>query len=149
MALSGAQLLPGLLITLGGVAIAVQAPINAGLARGMGSALAAAAISFGVGFVALAALTLLSGSGAFGRLGEVPMWQLVGGFLGAYYVWSMVSVVSGLGVVTAMAAMIFGQLSAALVLDHFGAFGMTVQTASPQRILAIVLVGVGLILSRF
>lgn len=149
MAMTGAQLLPGLLIALGGVAIAVQAPINAGLARGLGSTLAAAAVSFGVGFVALAALTLLSGSGAFGRLGEVQLWQLVGGVLGAFYVWSMVSVVSGLGVVTAMAALVFGQLSAALILDHIGAFGMTVQTASPQRILAILLVGAGLVLSRF
>lgn len=140
--------LPALLIALGGVAIAVQAPLNAALARGIGSPLAAAAVSFGVGFVALAALTLAGGSGALGRLGGVPAWQFAGGLLGAFYVWSIVTGVAGLGVVTAMAALIFGQLSAALLLDHFGALGLAVQPVSATRLLAVALVGAGLVLSR-
>lgn len=139
---------PLVLIALGGVAIALQAPINAALSRSVGSPVAAAAVSFGVGFILLVALTFVGGSGAFGRLASVPVWQLAGGLLGAFYVWSMVSVVAGLGVVTAMAALIFGQLTAALLLDASGAFGIAVQTISLQRVLAVLLVGAGLILSR-
>ena len=111
---------PLVLIALGGVAIALQAPINAALSRSVGSPVAAAAVSFGVGFILLVALTFVGGSGAFGRLASVPVWQLAGGLLGAFYVWSMVSVVAGLGVVTAIAALIFGQLTAALLLDASG-----------------------------
>ena len=102
-------LLAVFLLALGGAAIAVQAPINAGLARGIGSAAGAAAVSFGVGFVALGLLTVVTGgAGGFAKLAGVPVWQLAGGLLGAYYVWSVITGIPTLGVVTAIAAMILG-----------------------------------------
>lgn len=141
--------IPLCLIALGGAAIAVQAPLNAGLSRAIGSPLAAAAVSFGVGFVALVALTLLSaGPGPLQRLGGVAPWQLAGGLLGAYYVWSVISGVAGLGVVTAMAALILGQLSAGLIIDHFGLFGVAAHATSARRLAAVALVASGLVLSR-
>ena len=57
-----------LLGIVAGACIAIQAPINAELARGLGSAIAAAAVSFLAGAVALASLTAASGSLAgYGR----------------------------------------------------------------------------------
>jgi len=47
-----------------------------------------------------------------------------------------------------MAAMILGQLVAALLLDAVGAFGHPVQEMTWQRELAVVLVTAGVILSR-
>jgi transporter family-2 protein len=147
--MSQSILLPATLIALGGAAISVQAPLNAALSRSLGSPLAAAAVSFAVGFVLLLALALVSvGSGPVARLSGVPLWQLTGGFLGAFYVWSVISGVSTLGVVTAVAALILGQLVAALILDQTGAFGLAVQTISPRRVVAALLVLAGLILSR-
>ncbi|MCV2867975.1 DMT family transporter [Defluviimonas sp. WL0002] len=140
--------LPVLLIVLGGAAIAVQAPVNGALGRSLQSPLAAAAVSFGIGFACLLALTVMSGSGALGQLAGAPAWQLAGGLLGAFYVWAMVSSISTLGVVTALAALILGQLGAALVIDHLGAFGLAVQPISPKRIAAVALVAAGLFLSR-
>lgn len=137
------------LIALGGAAIAVQAPLNAALSRSLGSPLAAAAISFAVGLVALAALALATaGSAPVTRLAGVPLWQLVGGFLGAFYVWSVISGVASLGVVTAVAALILGQLVAALILDQIGAFGLAVQPVTLRRLVAVALVAGGLLLSR-
>ncbi|MBS0564306.1 MAG: DMT family transporter [Proteobacteria bacterium] len=137
------------LIALGGAAIAVQAPLNAALSRSLGSPLAAAAVSFAVGLVALAALALATGGSApVARLAGVPLWQLVGGFLGAFYVWSVISGVASLGVVTAVAALILGQLVAALLLDQFGAFGLAVQPVTLKRLVAVALVAGGLMLSR-
>ncbi len=143
-----AAILPVVLVALGGAAIAVQAPVNGALGKVLQSPVAAAAVSFGIGFACLLALTLAGGSGAAGRLGSVPAWQFAGGLLGAFYVWAMVSSVSALGVVTALAALVLGQLGAALLIDHFGAFGVAVQPISARRLLAVVLVGAGLILSR-
>jgi bacterial/archaeal transporter family-2 protein len=78
-------------VALGGVAIALQAPINGALARGIGGAVPAAAVSFGVGFVALFGVVMALGQGAsFLRLGQVPPWMLLGGLLGAYYVGAVV-----------------------------------------------------------
>ena len=136
-------------IALGGAAIAVQAPINARLAAHVGDPVAAAAISFLGGFLVLGLLTVIRG--AVPGLTEttlVPWWAWLGGALGAFYVWAAIWSVGMLGVVSLVAALIFGQLAAALLIDATGAFGVVVREISPTRILAILFVGAGLVLSR-
>lgn len=141
-------ILPLLAVVLGGVAVAVQAPLNAALSRSLGAPLPAAAVSFGVGFVLLLGLSLATSPAGFARLASVPLWQLAGGILGAWYVWAVIWGLPALGAVSAIAALILGQMAAALVLDAIGAFGMTVQAITPQRLLAAGLVAAGLVLSR-
>lgn len=136
-------------VALGGVAIAMQAPINAALGRGLGAPVPAAAVSFGVGFVVLVAVSLLQGQGgSYLKLGSVPMWTLLGGLLGAWYVFAAVWGVTTLGVVTLVAALVFGQMAAALVIDATGALGMAVREITPTRIAAALMVLGGLVLSR-
>ena len=138
-----------LAVALGGVAIAVQAPINAALGRGLGAPVPAAAVSFGVGFAVLVLVSLLQGQGAaYLRLGQVPVWTLVGGVLGAWYVFAAVWGVASLGVVTLVAALVFGQMAAALVIDATGSLGMAVREITPTRIAAAGMVLGGLVLSR-
>jgi len=137
-------------VALGGVAIAVQAPINAALGRGLGAPVPAAAVSFAVGFLVLVAVSLVQGQGgAYLKLNQVPMWTLAGGFLGAWYVFAAVWGVSTLGVVTLVAAMVFGQMAAALVIDATGILGMAVREITLTRVAAAGLVMAGLVLSRF
>jgi transporter family-2 protein len=136
-------------IALGGVAIAVQAPINSRLAGHVGDPVAAAAISFLVGFLVLGSIVAARGTmPGLQAMANAPWWAWTGGALGAIYVWAAVWSVSALGVVTMVAALIFGQLTAALVLDAVGAFGLQVREISWTRILAVAFVAVGLILSR-
>ena len=136
-------------VVLGGVAIAVQAPINAALGRGLGAPVPAAAVSFGVGFAVLLAVSVLQGQGgAYLKLAQVPVWTLVGGLLGAWYVFAAVWGVASLGVVTLVAALVLGQMAAALVIDATGALGMAVREITPTRIGAAALVAAGLVLSR-
>lgn len=138
-----------LIVIIAGMALATQAPINAALGRSLGSPIGAAAVSFGVGLIVLIALTLLSsGPQTFSHLASTPGWQLVGGLLGAFYVSAVLWGVSSLGVLTTMAALILGQMGAALVLDGNGLFGLPVQALTPQRIAAAGLVAAGLVLSR-
>lgn len=136
-------------VAMGGAAIAVQAPINAALGRGLGGPVPAAAVSFGVGFLILFVISILQGSGeAYLRLSTVPIWTLLGGLLGAWYVFAAVWGVSSLGVVTLVAALVFGQMAAALVIDATGALGMAVREITPTRLAAAGLVAAGLLLSR-
>lgn len=138
-----------LAVVLGGAAIAVQAPINAALGRELGAPVPAAAVSFGVGFLALFAISLVQGHGAaFARLTQVPPWMLLGGFLGAWYVFAAVWGVASLGVVTLVAALILGQMAAAMLIDATGALGMAVREISTTRLAAAGLVAAGLLLSR-
>ncbi len=137
------------LVVLGGLAAAAQAPINAALARSLASPLAASVVSFSVGLVLLLGLTLVwAGPAVVLRLPAVPLWQFAGGLLGALYVYAMIMGVPQLGVVSALAALIVGQMLGAMVLDSSGAFGLAVQAITPQRVLAVAMVGGGLVLSR-
>ncbi|MFD2738242.1 DMT family transporter [Sulfitobacter aestuarii] len=139
-----------ILTAIAGGAVALQTPINAALGRNIGSGLAAATISFGIGFLTLLLISLLTGQGsALSRLTAAPPALLIGGALGAFYVWTALWAISSLGALTTVTALILGQLSAALLLDATGLFGLMVQPISPARIAAAVLVTGGVVLSRF
>ncbi len=138
-----------LAVVLGGIAVALQAPVNAALARELGGPVPAAAVSFGVGFVVLLVIAVAQGQGAaFLKLPQVPGWMLFGGCLGAWYVLCAVWGVTHLGVLTLVSALILGQMTAAMVIDATGALGMAVREITPTRIAAAGLVMAGLILSR-
>lgn len=139
-----------ILMAVAGLAVAIQAPLNAALGRSIDSSVAAAAVSFGVGFVTLVLLAALSGdSAAFGRAALASRWLLLGGLLGAFFVWASLWSVPVLGVLTTTAALILGQMVGAMVLDYIGAFGIAARDLSWTRLTAAFLVGAGVILSRF
>jgi bacterial/archaeal transporter family-2 protein len=147
--MTGTAILAALLLVVAGVALSVQAPINAGLAKAIGGSVPAAAISFGVGCIVLTVIALLARQGgSFLQLGQVSGWQFVGGALGALYVWAAIWSVGSLGVVTMIAAVILGQLLGAMTVDTLGAFGVPVRELSVTRVLAVAMVGGGLVLSR-
>ncbi len=137
-------------VFLGGIAISIQAPINAALGRAAGDSLFATAASFLVGFLAIFALLLLRGKfPQFDTMRQIPLWMWSGGVLGAFYVWAALTSVGRLGVLTLAAALIFGQLIAAMVIDATGAFGLAQRTISWQRVVAMFFVAAGLVLSRY
>ena len=138
------------LMAVAGSMIASQAPINAALGRSVGSPVGAATISFGVGFIILVFASIVIGDGAsLLRVTKVPLWLLAGGALGAVYVFAALWSVPHLGVVTTTSLMIFGQMGAALLLDHHGAFGVAQHSINPIRLLSAALVAGGVILSRW
>jgi len=138
------------LTAIAGVAISLQNPINAGLARHMGSSLGATTICFAVGLAALVIATVLFGHWpAMIQSAQAPMILLSGGLLGAFLVWAALYSVPILGVLTLAAVLIFGQLVAALIIDHFGLFGLEARAISVNRVLAAGLVTAGVVLSRF
>mgnify|MGYP000011752915 CR=1 FL=1 len=133
----------------GGIALGAQAPINSALARTTGDSTLATLVSFGVGFLALLFLLIFRGGvSGFSTVKSAQPWMLTGGVLGAFYVWSALWSVSRLGVVTMTAALILGQLLIAIVIDSTGAFGVPINEIGWQRIVAILLVGAGLVMSR-
>ncbi|AWM88059.1 DMT family transporter [Microvirga sp. 17 mud 1-3] len=142
-------LLPFLGIVAGGAMLAAQAPVNAALARVLGDPLQAACLSFGIGFLVLCIISVARGEWPAGSvLAAAPWWSWLGGVLGAFYVAVVIWGVPQLGAVSTIAALVFGQLIAALVLDAIGAFGLPVHAISWQRLLAAALIFAGLVLSR-
>lgn len=109
-------------VTVGG-AIALQAAVNAALARRVGT-LEATLISVTITLLFMVVL-LAAGlrSGKFSEITSVSPYLFVGGFLGAAILITAVVVVPRLGTGTLIASFIVGQLVAAIILDHFGLFG--------------------------
>jgi bacterial/archaeal transporter family-2 protein len=131
-----------LLTAVAGGLIAAQAPINAGLGKATGS-MPAALVSFSIGTAALAAVVVLSGkAGGLGSSFDVSWYYLLGGLLGAVYVLNALIAVSAIGAGGVAAATVFGQLTASVLIDRLGLFGLDEVPLSPERVL-----GVGLLLA--
>ncbi|MBM3928780.1 MAG: DMT family transporter [Sphingomonadales bacterium] len=140
--------LPILLTLLAGIGVAAQAPTNAVLARTAESTLLAALISFGVGTVAIAIAWAATDRTSPAVLRDAPTWAWLGGIYGAIYVATAAYAVPRLGVATMLMIAIGGQLAAAVVIDHFGLFGLRPQPVSVSRIAGLMLVFAGVVLVR-
>jgi transporter family-2 protein len=126
-----------------GGCIALQAPINAGLGKATGS-FAAATISFAVGTVLLAAIVVLSGRAAgIGEVAHVEWYFLLGGALGAAYVFSALVLVDEIGAGGVAAATVTGQLTLSVVLDRLGFLGLEQEPISAARVIGVALLLAG------
>ncbi len=139
--------IPGAL--LAGCLVALQAPTNAMLARGAGSPVNAALISFAVGTAALVlAAWGLGVRPAPGALRSMPWYAWAGGLYGAVFVSVAAFAAPRLGVTFFLTVSIAGQLLMALLLDRVGAFGVPRVEASATRVIGVALVLAGALLVR-
>ncbi len=132
-----------LLTVLGGVAMAVQSPINAALGKRIG-ALEAGLVSFCTGAILLFILVLLFGKGQFTAVFQAPKWQWIGGSLGAFLVVTMILATPRLGVLVALMAALVGQMLMSTVIDHFGLFSVEATPIGWERILGLVFLLAGM-----
>jgi transporter family-2 protein len=134
------------LALLGGICVAMQAPINAQLAAGLRSPITAAGISFLTGFLFLLGVSLAVRAPLpeTGAISAVPTYAwFAGGALGAVFVGLNLYIVPQLGVATLISLAITGQLVASVALDHFGLFGLPIHPFNLARALGIVLLILG------
>jgi len=132
-----------IVMALVGGLIAMQPAVNAGLGRSTGG-LGAALVSFVVGTVLLAVLVGVSGQA--GRLAgsfDVEWYYLIGGLLGAAYVFAALQTVGSIGVGGVAAATITGQLTASLALDRLGVLGLNEVPITWDRLLGVALLLAG------
>lgn len=141
-----------LLGILSGAFIAVQAPINAQLARGLGLPVAAAFFSFLSGTVVLGVVTVvmtrIQGISLDWKA-PAPWLFVVGGILGGFYVTLSTVLVPRIGAAALMAFLVAGQLIAGMMLDRIGFMGFAVREISLGRVAGAVLLLVGAVLVRF
>jgi len=135
-----------LLLTLcGGIAISIQSGVNGELGKRIGS-IEGAMISFLIGLLALCLIMFFTGKGQLTDVFQVPKWQLLGGVLGAFYIFIMVLNVPQIGVGSFIVTSIVGQIVMSIVIDHFGWFGRKPIPVDWQRGLGVLLLFVALFL---
>ena len=135
---------------LTGVVIAVQTGINSQLRAFLASPLQAVFVSFMVGTVGVAlALVAKREPPPLAKWASMPWWMWVGGLCGLFIVSTNIIVVPRLGAALRTSLAIAGQLTTALALDHYGAFGFPVHHISLPRVAGAVLLLAGVVLIRY
>jgi transporter family-2 protein len=129
-----------LLAFVTGAGVAAQSVINARLGFLLGGPIWAAAAQFIVGLILLLLVAAATRQPAPVNvdLGGAPWWVWTGGVFGAAFI----------AVVILLTARI-GQLTAALVVDHYGLFGGTVVRLTPLRVTGVALLLLGVTLLRW
>jgi transporter family-2 protein len=134
------------LTAVAGGLVALQAPINSGLGKAVGT-WAAASISFLVGTAALLLIAAVNHSSVhLAGASGVAWYYFTGGLLGAAYVTTVLVSVRTLGAGGVTAATIAGQLTTAVVIDRLGILGLAQKPLSVARIVGVALLAVGVFL---
>jgi len=146
------QSLSMLLAFLVGAGLVIQVGLNMAVSRVLGSAALGALANFLVGIAALVALLLVTRQSLPDRtmLASVPAWAWLGGLFGAAYVSLATFAGPRLGALLLLALTVAGQMVASLIVDHYGLLGFTQQPVTPQRLLgvAFLIVGIWLVAAR-
>nr|WP_284694736.1 DMT family transporter [Geomonas sp. Red32] len=130
------------LMFCGGAAIAVQPSINARLAQKVG-VIESACISFAVGTLVLFLVLAVQGKVSVKGMGDTVWWEWTGGALGAFFVSMALFLVPRIGTTAAMAVTIAAQLTAGIILDHYGAFGLRHIPLDGKRVIGSLLLFAG------
>jgi bacterial/archaeal transporter family-2 protein len=132
-----------------GISVAVQQVLNGSLRVSLNSPAWAGFVSYLGGLI-----TMIVVLAAFREpipswklVTETPWWSWSGGILGGAFILLVILLLPSLGAATLLALVVAGQMSAAVTMDHFGAFGLTQHSMSVTRLLGVALIigGVALI----
>lgn len=143
-----------LLLTLLGLAsgavLPVQASVNSALGRHLGRPEWAALTNFVVGSLGLACWLLVQRVSPPGadQVARAPWWAWTGGLLGGFFVTVVVVLAPRLGVATALALAVAGQMAGAVLIDHLGWFGVAARPFDLSRAAGAALLVAGVVLLR-
>jgi transporter family-2 protein len=132
-----------------GFMVSLQPTINAVMARELSSSLLASTISIGIAFCLIFFVWQLlgKGEGNISRIPQLPWWIVIGGVAGMVFVVGGVMVAPVLGFALFFVCIVAGQLFGSTLVDHFGAFGVSVKPVSGMKLagLGLVLAGAALV----
>ena len=127
---------------IGGIAVGTQAPIAGAMGARVGGAASSLIVHLG-GTLASLLLLLTRGGEQIGQWRSLPWYMLGCGAFGLVLYLTLTHTIPRLGAGTAVTLVIVGQLLAALVIDHFGAFDIAVKQIDASRVVAAVLLLTG------
>jgi len=130
-----------------GALVAIQSVLNAALGKragDLGSLLVLASISV----VAILPLIFIFPSGAnFRGLPGLSQWYLyLGGVIGMLIVAAPIFLVPRIGATATLTALVVGQLTLAVIIDHFGLLGVPRSELTITRILGVLILALGTLL---
>lgn len=139
-----------LLLSVGlGVVLTVHLAMNGMVGAAINNARVGNALFWCIGAV-MAVLIGLSGweSGALSRLAQVNPLLLTAGAMGASLVFGIAYLIPRVGAGPFTYALLAGQIVSAMVLSHYGWLGSPKQPITPMGIVGVVVMVVGIVLTR-
>ncbi|NWA00702.1 DMT family transporter [Pseudomonas gingeri] len=139
------------LAAIAGAVVPFQSAVNANLGRGLGHPLWATLVSLLVSMTVLLP-TMLALRLPFPDLefaAKAPAWVWLGGLFGVCFVALAVLLVPRLGAGGFIALALAGQVSASLLLDHFGLFGLHARPLDTPRLIGAALLIAGVVTIQF
>lgn len=141
------QILMLLFVVSGGMALAVEAAFLGPLGETIGQLSASLSI-FLIGVLvfslAMVILMIMGRRNYLSALPKQPKWLLTGGLVGFIYTIILTITTPLVGVGTTMVGILCGQISASLVIDHFGLLGSARRAIDRYRLGALGLILVAL-----
>ena len=138
------KILALIIALIAGVSMAIQGSINTKLGQVIGNWEAILAVHVvGLATILILLFAFNVGKGDLGRVTQVPWYSPLGGLIGVLIVWGVVSSIPKLGVAVATTSIIVGQTLTAVIIDHFGLFGLSPMPFTWLKGLGLVLLAVG------
>lgn len=134
-----------------GLGVCIQAGVNSQLQLLIKSPLISALVSFLVGTIVLLAVILIKEPKSFSNLSnliEVKWWQLLGGLMGAIYIFSVIIAAPQIGIASTVSWIVVSQLIFSVIFDHFGWLGFPIKPISVYKVVGIVFLIIGLFLTK-
>jgi transporter family-2 protein len=124
-----------------GALIPIQAATNTAFSKAVGNPFSTGIMVFIIGLVSMVVFLLLTGKGfpSSKQLSAAPAYGYLGGLIVAIYVVMITILVPRIGVGTAIALIVTGQIFCAVVIDHFGLFGVHMRQVDLQRLFGMAL----------
>lgn len=137
-----------MLSVIGGLAAATQTAILGRFGQRIGSLPAMAFTSVISAVAAFALLPMVGQSPTVVAAAlNAPAWMWIGGLLGSFYLFSVTVAAPRIGTTATIGFVIAGQLAMGVLIDQLGLFGVDRIDLSWQRLLGVLLLATGAVLS--
>lgn len=139
-----ANLMAMLLALISGVLMAVQGSLNTALSKFVGMLEAIFVVHItGTLLLLILLFVVRMGKGDLYALPQAPWYTYLGGIIGVAIVYLVVASIPSLGVANATTAIIVGQVLTAVIIDHFGGFGLERIPCDWTQVAGLVLLAIG------
>ncbi|TGE32329.1 DMT family transporter [Desulfosporosinus sp. Sb-LF] len=128
---------PFLIAAISGIAMAIQGTINSCLSQKTSLISATFLVHIIGSLIALIAVIAWRDPLSKHNWGAVPWYLYLGGVLSVIIVGLVALSIPKIGVCNATTAIIIGQVSTAVLIDHFGCFGVSRMPWNPWQIVGI------------
>lgn len=137
-----------IVLFVAGAGIPMMAALNSGLGIRLGNPAPAAFVLFLLATIVSFLIVLANPLPTRAEISSVPVYFYFGGLFVVFYVLAMTWIAPRFGIGNAIVVVLFGQLVAAAIIDHFALLGALKAPITPTRAVGIGLVLLGIFLAR-